>query len=70
MDIFTIIGFIASFIALGYLTLVLLGLIMMSLHMTGFSVGSIIVYCIATPILTFLWFITITALPISITLTQ
>ena len=70
MDIFTIIGFIASFIALGYLTLGLFGLIMMSLHMTGFSVVSIIAYCIATTVLTFLWFLTVTALPISITLTQ
>ena len=70
MDIFTIIGFIAAFIALGYLTLGLLGLIMMSLHMTGFSVGSIFAYCIATTVLTFLWFLTVTALPISITLTQ
>ena len=70
MDIFTIIGFIASFIVLGFSTIGLFGLIMMSLHMTGFSTGSIIGYCIASTVLAYLWFLTVTALPISITLTQ
>lgn len=66
---FTVIGIIALFIVLCFISYGLFGVTMLQLHMTGFSVASTIATTIAVILVAVGWYFWFTYLPFTVTYT-